>query len=713
MAAPPLLRAMIFITLSHLVQAGLLHPQDSESRETKQLGGLWRFRADFDGEGYAQKWQATLPEPTLQMPVPCSYNDLTQDVRLRDMVGVVWYERDFFLPLRWLTQRVVLYVGSAQYSAQVWINGAPVGAHEGGHLPFHLPLEPFNLNFGKTNRLTIAVNNTLTPTTLPAGYVQINAAGRRVQRLQMDFFNYAGIQRQVMIYTTPQSYLDDVSVTTRLEGKEAFLNVFVSAVASNTVLITLFDEAGNVVARGRMPADPRRGGKLNIQDPQLWWPRYMSERPGYLYTIQVEVLGADGNVSDVYRFPYGIRTVSVANDQGLLINGQPFYFHGFGKHEDNDIRGRGLDLPSLVKDFSLLEWMGANSIRTTHYPYSEDFMNMCDRLGIVVINEAPAVGLQGHNMVRETLVRHMQVLTELIGRDKNHPSVVMWSIANEPDSESPAAAPYFKHVAAHARSLDPSRPITFATFKSPDKDVVAPFVDVLMINRYHAWYTNTGQIDIIEPTIERDLISWYRRFRKPIMISEYGADAVAGLHADPPYAFTEEFQSEYISKYFSTFDKLRSVRVFIGEQVWTFSDFMTAQGVTRVYGNKKGLFTRQRQPKMAAYRLKERYERISNSTRRYPTALADMAWAAMLPINAGSTDRAAQPPDGADGQRGMRGVGAAQDTAAAAEAAAVEVVEAAAAEAAAAAAAAAEGGGGSDSMDPLDESGMGPTHVWQ
>ena len=452
------------------LRGGLLQPQDSESRELKDLDGLWRFRIDFRGAGFAQRWYAgPLPAPTQAMAVPSSYNELSQDRTVREHVGVVWYERECFIPLHWLTSRVVLYVGSANHHATVWLNGQRVGEHEGGHLPFHLVLDPVVMLFGKANRLTFAVNNTLTHTTVPPGVVQTNAAGRRVQRLQMDFFNYAGIQRRVLLYTTPMTFLEDISINTRLEGSTAHLNVFVSAGSATSVLITLSEANGRVVTRGKMPADPRRGGRLSVNEPRLWWPRYMSAHPAYLYTVMVEVLGADGNVSDIYRLKYGIRTVSVRPDSGFLINDVPFYFHGFGKHEDSAVRGRGLDLPLLIKDFALLEWVHGNSVRTTHYPYSEEFLQLCDENGIVVVAEAPAVGLQAHNMIRETLVRHLEVLTEMVSRDKNHASVVMWSVANEPDSEAQGASVYFKHLASHTRSLDPSRPVTFATFKNPEK----------------------------------------------------------------------------------------------------------------------------------------------------------------------------------------------------------------------------------------------------
>lgn len=283
---------MLAFIAATLARSGLLHPQESESREIKELGGLWNFRAD-PGTGMRDRWQESgVPPPTQYMPVPSSYNDLTQDQHLREHVGIVWYERTTFLPLHWMTQRVVLFVGSANHHAVVWLNGKFLGEHEGGHLPFHLPLDPLHAQFGRSNRLTIALNNTLSTTTIPPGFVQVNAAGRRIQRLQMDFFHYAGLHRQVLLYTTPAvGYLDDILLNCRLDGATAHLNVFVSAVSAPspppppdaaadeaaaseaTVLITLKDKADRVVARGRMPSDPRRGGRLQVHDSQLWWPR--------------------------------------------------------------------------------------------------------------------------------------------------------------------------------------------------------------------------------------------------------------------------------------------------------------------------------------------------------------------------------------------------------------------------------------------------------
>jgi beta-glucuronidase len=155
-------------------------------------------------------------------------------------------------------------------------------------------------------------------------------------------------------------------------------------------------------------------------------------------------------------------------------------------------------------------------------------MDEADAQGIVVINECPAVGL--HAFDDTLLKQHLQTITELIQRDKNRPSVVMWSLANEPRSAHKEALDYFKKLADHARSLDNTRPITAATMVDSAKDLMSASLDVLMINRYYGWYSNTGYPQVIQKMVVKDFDGWFQTHKKPIMISEYGADTVAGLH---------------------------------------------------------------------------------------------------------------------------------------------------------------------------------------
>lgn len=176
------------------------------------------------------------------------------------------------------------------------------------------------------------------------------------------------------------------------------------------------------------------------------------------------MLGWNSTKHDVYRLPIGIRSLRWTNTS-VLLNEKPIYLRGFGRHEDSPIRGRGLDLVTMTRDYELLKWVGANSYRTSHYPYSDEVLEMADRQGILIVDECPAVDVENYSP--ELLTRHQTSLSELIRRDKNRPSVIMWSIANEPRSQLTGTEDYFGSVASHTRNLDPTRPITAALSRGP------------------------------------------------------------------------------------------------------------------------------------------------------------------------------------------------------------------------------------------------------
>ena len=202
------------------------------------------------------------------------------------------------------------------------------------------------------------------------------------------------------------------------------------------------------------------------------------------------------------------------------------------------------------------------------------------------------------------LEHHLQVTRELIERDKNHPCVVMWSVANEAVTYEDGALPYFERVAEEVRKLDTSRPVTIVESSFPVECRVAQLFDVICVNRYYSWYSDPGRLELIEYQVEKELRGWHERFGKPVIMSEYGADAIAGFHQDPPVMFSEEYQCELLRHYNNVLDKLDFV---VGEHVWNFADFATKQGITRVIGNRKGVFTRQRQPKATAHLLRARW----------------------------------------------------------------------------------------------------------
>ncbi|XP_064089809.1 beta-glucuronidase-like isoform X6 [Macrobrachium nipponense] len=606
---------------------GGLYPRESASREVKSLDGLWNFRLaplqDPD-KGFREEWYSqplSLSGPVISMAVPSSYNDVTQDKDLRDHIGWAWYDRTFIVPQRWQAdkQRVVLRLGSAHYNAMIYLNGKFLTAHEGGHLPVMAEITT-GVVYGQENLITVAINNTLTPTTVPQGKIVYKNDPTRypdgyfVQEYNFDFTNYAGIHRPVYIYTTPRTYIDDIVVTTDIDGTDGIISyniTYESLDARKTSLrasgcsIKLLDKNGAHVksAMGCV-------GSIKVENATLWWPYLMDENPGYQYTMIVAVSDEEGNL-DLYPQKVGIRVVGW-NSTTLTINGVPAYLRGCGRHEDSDIRGKGVDYPLIVKDFSLLKWLGANSFRTSHYPYAEEIMDMADQEGIMIVDESPAVGLSGFG--EELMNNHITVMKELVRRDKNRPSVIMWSVGNEPVSNQPAAKDYFRSVVGATREADSTRPVTCVLNKGALLEFAASSLDIILVNRYYSWYSDTGHLEIIEQQTITEFTEWHLLHNKPVMISEYGAGSIAGFHQDPSFTWTEEYQAELMMNNFKAFDSLRSKGFFIGEMIWNFADFATPMGATRVAGNKKGIFTRNRQPKLAAHFLRSRYLSLANAT---------------------------------------------------------------------------------------------------
>ena len=202
---------------------------------------------------------------------------------------------------------------------------------------------------------------------------------------------------------------------------------------------------------------------------------------------------------------------------------------------------------------------------------------------------------------------HAQAIRELVDRDKNHPSVVLWTIANEPESDTEGAEKYFEPLFDLAREVDPTRPVGFVNVMLAPygKCRVSQFADVFMLNRYYGWYVNTGDLAAAELAWEQELDGWASE-NKPIIITEYGADTLPGLHSVRRQPWTEEYQMEYLAMNHRVFDRIDAV---VGEQVWNFADFHTTAGIMRVGGNKKGVFTRDRQPKAAAFELRSRWRK--------------------------------------------------------------------------------------------------------
>lgn len=605
----------------------MLYPRESETREVRLLDGLWEFCADYENSARKERWQEAPLRESRPMPVPASYNDLSHDGRLRDHVGEVFYQRRLRIPHSWHGKRFFVRFGAVWHKATVWINGIELGAHHGGYLPFRYELPATCA--GNDCLLTVAVSNELDYHHLPHGEVKaIDVEGSTEQRLTIhgDVRAYAGIHRSVWLTAEPIScVLKAFRTWTTLEGGNACWRYTIEAEGAEYAhSVAILREIG--VDTPREWKAEGETGAIVVESPRLWSPCCP-----FLYEVEFRLIGTNGELADCYKCPIGLRTIAVAQNK-LLLNGTPVTLKGFGKTEDFGLRGRGIDDATLVKDFELMKWVGANSFRTAHHPFSEETLQLADRYGIMVIDEMPALSIWIPDIVgsapvgtveinniqfsapterdaarfkqvfEDTLAHHKEMARQLIARDYNHPCVIMWSLGNEINTSTQASRLYLQSIAETTRACDLTRPITQAECFAAHESMVSDLVDIVSINRYYAWYRNPGHLHVIEPCLRAEFQRWFERFGKPIILTEFGADAIAGLHQDPPVLFSEEFQSELIERYLAICEQTPFV---LGAHVWVFSDFDTEPNVRRVDGNKKGVFTRDRRPKMAAHTLRK------------------------------------------------------------------------------------------------------------
>ncbi|MBD3239882.1 MAG: beta-glucuronidase [Chitinivibrionales bacterium] len=569
----------------------MLYPQQNAHRYTSSLDGLWSFRVQRT-EDDASTWPRGFTTERLAA-VPASFNELFLDYDTTNLLGVVWYARSLQVPDALRDKRLVVRFGAINYAATVYLNGEQIGAHETGYTPFEVSLNGHLRD--DDNLLVVRVDTNLTPDTVPQGNLHTKAtAGQftgNTPRVNFDFFPYGGIHRPVVLCATEPDCLDTLWIDTDTDGTTGLVTVrgeCLGAVDRATVRIVETGASADADIAGNAFET-----RLSIPDVKLWG----CLQPN-LYHVEVALV-RDGIRTDVYRRHFGVRTVRIEGDR-VLLNGEPVTLRGFGKHEDFFVSGKGLNEAVNVRDMELLKWIGANSFRTSHYPYAEEMLTLADKVGILVISESPAVSIVTDLATERTLETHCRVLREYMARDYNHPCVVMWSVANECTTHVPSSRPYFEKVVATAREMDAKRPITMAMCHWPDERCW-DLLDVIGVNAYPGWYGGGAPLDQTQAYFRGFLDSVYEKVRKPIMITEIGGDAIAGFHSLPPVLWTEDYQRDLLRANLEVIDEKAYI---VGAHVWAFADFHTAQNDRRAYGNRKGVFTRDRTPKMAAYELR-------------------------------------------------------------------------------------------------------------
>lgn len=556
----------------------MLYPQNNACRQTWKLDGYWDFQIDQDGSGIEKEYPDGISK-TRQIAVPASWNEQSND--LYHYHGIAWYQKEFYIHRLMPKQCVMLRFSSVQYHASVYVNGVLVGENDMPYLPFEFDITDA-VHDGE-NKLVVMVNGTL----------------KDDEPVRIcDFYGFSGIARPVFISVTDKTAIEDITVKTSLSDAAGIANIFVKAIDA--------DQASVIIdSKKFLLGEDKHGfeGIIRIEDVIPW----DCENP-HLYSALVELYQNDKLV-DCYLLDIGFREIEVKGRQ-ILLNGKSVYLKGFGKHEDFCIIGKGLSHALNIRDFDLLKWVGANSFRTSHYPYSEEILDLADKTGFLIISEAPFAGIDEPRFKNPiTCQKALEYMRTLIERDKNHPSVISWSIGNECQTDCTAATDFFIPVINLAKEID-TRPITYVAWTKPEEDLIYSHVDIIGLNRYYGWYgyenwpdsAAPGDLTMAVQQMDDCLETFAKLYSAPLIVTEFGADTIDGMHSTFMLQFTEEFQVAFLTEYIKL---IRSKSYVTGMHVWNFADFATEQSPSRVFGNRKGVFTRDRSPKLAAFALRK------------------------------------------------------------------------------------------------------------
>jgi beta-glucuronidase len=585
----------------------------SYSRESINLNGQWHYIVDpYENGFYNYRWQkfddqsppsknafftdskvsskSELLEYDFDyartMAVPSDWN--TQDERLYYYEGSVWYRKAFEFAGLENNNRAFIQFGGVNYRADVYLNGTKLGVHKGGFTAFRFDVT--DLLTKGNNSLVLKVDN--------------KRGADEVPTLNTDWWNYGGITRDVDLFVVPNTFISDYGLNLKsLETGEVEVKVTLSGAkrANQKVQVSL---PGLKITTTASTND-KGEAKFTVQLPEFtaWSP----ETP-QLYDVQFSALG------DTVKDRVGFRTIATQG-KNILLNGKPIFLRGISIHEEYPLDGGGRVKTREQARYLLTQAkaLNANFVRLAHYPHNQHTVRLADELGLLVWSEIPVywtISWDNSN----TYQNAENQLVEMISRDKNRASVIIWSIANE-TPVSDIRNQFLAKLAAKARSLDGTRLISAAMEKHYSKDdknlavisdPLSDIVDIVSFNQYIGWYE--GMSEKLERT------KWKIPYDKPVIVSEFGGGAKFGLHGDTTERWTEEFQVDIYSK---TLDMLEKVDGWAGVSPWILMDFRSPRRLHDLYQqdfNRKGLLSEKGEKKQAFNVLKNFYDNKEKST---------------------------------------------------------------------------------------------------
>ncbi|MEE9439481.1 MAG: glycoside hydrolase family 2 TIM barrel-domain containing protein [Saprospiraceae bacterium] len=594
---------LVIITTTLSSQDNLI--QNVYNRNTTTLNGKWHYIIDpyetgyynyrwvaFDSNENQKHWsnayynnaKANVPQERIEynfdlsptLAVPGDWN--SQDDKLLYYEGTIWCRRMFDHKKVKKGKRVFIHFGAVNYKSEVYLNGEKLGIHIGGFTPFNY--EVTDLLKETDNYLIVKVDNSRSKDAVPT--------------LNTDWWNYGGITRDVQLIETAATYVKDYSI--QLDNNNPQQIIGYVTLDGMQIPKNIIIEIPELSLKETIKTNGKHTVKVSFKrgDMTLWTP----DNPK-LYDVTIST-SDDAKITD----HIGFRTIEVKGIE-ILLNGIPIFLKGICMHEENPISGRRnySDADALVS-LSWAKELNCNFMRLAHYPHNEYMVKKADEMGMLIWDEIPVYWtINFHN--EETLNNAKNQLTEMISRDENRASVIIWSMANE-IPETDQRNKFLTTLIDHTRAMDGSRLVSAALQHHTEDgvniidDKIAKKVDVVSFNQYVGWYGG-------KPS-DCPNVKWKFTRNKPVIISEFGAGALAGLHGDKSERWTEEYQEYLYEQTLIMLDKIENLR---GISPWILADFRSPKRnlpIIQDGWNRKGLLSNTGNKKLAFYTLQKWYE---------------------------------------------------------------------------------------------------------
>lgn len=559
--------------------------KESLDRKMQSLDGEWYYCADKEANGKEKGWEKALPAEKLPIIVPSCFSN---ELGMLMYEGSVWMETDFAVE----KSNIRLVFGAVNNECDVYLDGELLGSHYGGFTEFAFYAEGLAPGF---HHLCVRVSNEHNEeNTIPLSNV--------------DWYHYGGIIRSVEIHEYDKAIVERVKLEYVLNEELTTANlcakITLHSACEVTAPVSLMLD-GNVLAEENLTVngDGEICLRAEIENVSLWSP----EAPN-LYTFAI------GFAGDSLRERTGFRSIEI-KDRQFFLNGKSFIFKGVNRHEEHPDWGFAVPLKIAKKDIDIIRDMGCNMIRGSHYPNAKTTLDYMDETGMMFWEEIPMWGFPETALANELVrARGVQMHTEMVTRDYNHPCIITWGLNNEVDTNTEAAREVAKLFRETLRSYDQSRPITYATHR-PLVDICYEYADFISVNNYIGWYGGPLEgwpafLDQLSAYLEET-----GNGDKPLVMSEFGAGGIYGsTDLEDTITWTENYQQEYLEY---TLDLFLNHPRMNGTIIWQYCDIRAGVrtnkfGVSRALSrprsfNNKGLVNEFRRPKMAYYAVKKIY----------------------------------------------------------------------------------------------------------